>query len=53
MSTTTVDGGHPGLWWQGGDVADEDPRVRAAYDRMLAAGPRAQATTRRPKGGAR
>lgn len=31
MSTTTVDPGHPGLWWQGGPVEDEDPDMRRAY----------------------
>ncbi len=32
MSTTTEDKGHPGLWWQGGDVPDENPAVRELYD---------------------
>lgn len=31
MSTTTVDPGHPGVWWQDGPVPDEDPDMRRAY----------------------
>lgn len=43
MSTTTEDKGHPGLWWQGGDVADEEPKVRAKYDREFAKVPKPRA----------
>jgi hypothetical protein len=49
---TRPDEGHPCLWWQGGTVPDEDPGVRAQYDAMLAAGPRARAARER-NGGAR
>ncbi|MEU8270170.1 hypothetical protein AB0B89_23800 [Sphaerisporangium sp. NPDC049002] len=45
--------GHPGLWWQGGDVPDEAPGVRAQYDAMLTNGPRQRAARERETGGAR
>ncbi len=32
--------GHAPLWWQGGDVADEEPGVRAKYDRDFAQVPK-------------
>lgn len=40
MSTTTVDPGHPGLWWQDGPVPDECPDVRAKYDEQFAKAPK-------------
>lgn len=40
MSTTTTDQGHPGLWWQGGEVPDEEPEVRAKYDEEFAKVPK-------------
>jgi hypothetical protein len=41
---TRSEDGHPGLWWPGGDVADEAPGVREAYDETLAGAPRRRTT---------